>query len=320
MAYYICNEKWDRSFSVPHCVVQDHLDDCDAVKLKVLLLVLHEPSSAIEADKLAEKLGQTAADIRDALNFWVRKGLLQTEMPNVPQTEAAIPVAENKAKPLSKPTPARMTANEIHEMTQRQPLIRSLLHETEAILGKTLTSTDISTVISLYDWAGIPADVILMVVAHCASLDKRNLRYIEKTAMNWQELGLDTADKVENYLNEQTLVRQREKEVQSAFGIYDRKLTGKEKESIAKWYEEFGFGIDMIRLAYEKTVDNTGKVSFPYIAKILSNWNEKGIRTPAQALAETNPVIKAQDAEKKEYSFDLESFEQQHRWNVPDAE
>ena len=59
-------------------------------------------------------------------------------------------------------------------------MANALENETEAILGKTLTSTDISTVISLYDWAGIPADVILMVVAHCASLDKRNLRYIER--------------------------------------------------------------------------------------------------------------------------------------------
>ena len=192
-----------------------------------------------------------------------------------------------------------------------------MLHETEAILGKTLTSTDISTIISLYDWAGIPANVILMAAAYCASIDKRNLRYIEKTALSWQEMGLDNDEAIEKYLDSQTIRRKREQEVQNAFGIHDRRLTAKEQKWIEQWYCEFHFSIDMLRLAYEKTVDNTGKVSFPYIHKILSTWHEKGFQKPEEALSESAPPEKQKKEEKKEYSFDLEEFEQLHRWHVP---
>ncbi|HAG57644.1 MAG TPA: hypothetical protein DCL14_06400, partial [Ruminococcaceae bacterium] len=230
------------------------------------------------------------------------------------ETKKAPPTGSSTA---SKPSPARMTANEIHELTQRQPVIRSLLHETEALLGKTLTSTDISTIISLYDWAGIPANIILMAVAYCVSIDKRNLRYIEKTALSWQEMGLDSDKAIEKYLDSQTIRYKQQQEVQNAFGIHDRRLTSKEQKWIDQWYGEFHFSIDMIRLAYEKTVDNTGKVSFPYIHKILSAWHQKGLRTLEEALAESlSPPKQAKD-EKKEYSFDLEEFEQLHRWHVP---
>ena len=156
-----------------------------------------------------------------------------------------------------------------------------------------------------------------MAVAYCVSIDKRNLRYIEKTALSWQEMGLDSDKAIEKYLDSQTIRYKQQQEVQNAFGIHDRRLTSKEQKWIDQWYGEFHFSIDMIRLAYEKTVDNTGKVSFPYIHKILSAWHQKGLRTLEEALAESlSPPKQAKD-EKKEYSFDLEEFEQLHRWHVP---
>lgn len=323
MGYQICFENWKTTFSIP-CSVTDECLSCGAVQLKVLLLVLRHQQNDICPEELANRLNLPAADIRDALNYWTAAGVLKyqpEQEPAVVQTSSAQaePVQQQETPPAHpagpKPSHARMTASEIHDLTQRQPVIRSLLHETEAILGKTLTSADISTIISLYDWAGISPNVILMVVAYCASLEKKNLRYIEKTALSWQEMGLDNDQAIEAYLDRQTVIRKREQEVKKAFGIYDRNLTAKERDYIEKWYEEFQFSIDLIQLAYEKTVDRTGKVSFPYLHKILSSWKEKGITTPQQALSESSAKPAAE--EKKEYSFDLEEFEKQHRWRVP---
>ncbi|MDD3192236.1 MAG: DnaD domain protein [Oscillospiraceae bacterium] len=328
MEYQICYENWKNTFSVPCGVTDEYLAGCGAVQLKVLLLVLRHQSETISPEMIAKSLSVPAADIRDALNYWANTGILKAVSDSDPAGKEE-PVAPPAALPATdpvptipkaqspKPSPARMTASEIHELTQRQPVIRSLLHETEAILGKTLTSTDISTVISLYDWAGISANVILMAVAYCTSIDKRNLRYIEKTALSWQEMGLESDEEIGKYLDRQSTAHKREQEVQSAFGIHGRRLTAKEQGCISKWYGEFHFSIDMIRLAYEKTVDNTGKVSFPYIHKILSAWHEKGFRTPEEASSESAPRQSGQKDGKKEYSFDLEEFEQRHRWHVP---
>ena len=63
-------------------------------------------------------------------------------------------------------------------------------------------------------------------------------------------------------------------------GISGRDLTETEAGLLASWSETLGFSDDMIRLAYEKTVMQTGKASFNYMNAILKDWAEKGIRTP----------------------------------------
>jgi hypothetical protein len=39
----------------------------------------------------------------------------------------------------------------------------------------------------------------------------------------------------------------------------------------------------MLMNAYDRTVNNTGSISFPYMDKILSDWIEKGIKSSAEA-------------------------------------
>ena len=73
-----------------------------------------------------------------------------------------------------------------------------------------------------------------------------------------------------------------ESQVRHCFGIYDRKLSLNEKKMIHKWFIELGFGINMIRLAFNRCVDAIGKLSFQYIDKILLNWQRENVKTPEE--------------------------------------
>ena len=59
---------------------------------------------------------------------------------------------------------------------------------------------------------------------------------------------------------------------------------------------------ELIRLAYDRTVEATGKVSFAYIDKILAAWAAKGITTVQAAEAGRNAAVRAAEGD---YSFDL---------------
>lgn len=338
MGYQICYEKYGDAFMVPGCIVKEHLPFCSVVHLKVILCVLQWQQNPVEPERLAQTLNLPLEDIKDALNFWVNLGLLKnTPDPsgeknstapadkNAPyinkqeQTEKkdgyieAEPEQKDTAPP--KPTHARITASEIHEITCRQPVLRSLLHEAEGMLGKTLTSTDMSTLISLHDWAGMDPEVILLVVAYCVSSGKRNLRYIEKTALSWLEMGLDNDEAIEKYLATQSEVEKLYKQVKEDFGIYNRQLSTKEKEYIDKWFNEYHFSHQMVCLAFEITVDNTGKLAFAYLNKILASWHDKGYQTPQDTLKETSEQKK--NAGKKEYSFNLDDYEKFVKEHTP---
>ncbi len=47
------------------------------------------------------------------------------------------------------------------------------------------------------------------------------------------------------------------------------------------------FTTDMIREAYERCVNATGKLSLHYMNKILERWHKAGITTPKGAVLET---------------------------------
>ena len=93
----------------------------------------------------------------------------------------------------------------------------------------------------------------------------------------------------------------------------------------------------MLALAYEETLKNTGKASFPYMHKILSAWRSEGINTPEKAAerekrfreeslaaaAKKRPAGKpaagapAPSADEGAPSYDIDRAEQRMNTTVP---
>jgi DNA replication protein DnaD len=75
----------------------------------------------------------------------------------------------------------------------------------------------------------------------------------------------------------------------------------------------------MIEIAYDKMVDQIGKVSFPYINTILKSWFDNQIKTPEQtkdADEKKTLNIKSPKTKKKETSFSDNAFEK-IKYNIP---
>ena len=63
------------------------------------------------------------------------------------------------------------------------------------------------------------------------------------------------------------------------FGITDRSATQNEQNYIDKWINEWQTNLELIEIAAKRTVENTGKVSFPYCNKIIESWYKSGLKT-----------------------------------------
>ena len=72
----------------------------------------------------------------------------------------------------------------------------------------------------------------------------------------------------------------------------------------------------MIKLAYEKAVDNTGKLSFPYINKILLSWHENSINSVEKA--QQSEKIRKQQEAPIESTINPKDFEDLSTYTVPD--
>jgi len=315
MAFRINLGEWNQIFAVPACVVDRHLGSADGVKLKVLLYCLRHAGEPLEEEPAAAAAGCTPQEVRDALHYWCGAGLLTQGPDFLPAGEPAAPTGQKEEKARKKSPSRSVPKTSVADVLRRKEEseeVRFLLDQAENCLKKMLSSAEIATLVGLYDWAGMRVEVILMVLEYCVSIGKTNMRYIERTALDWANNGIDTHEKAEEYIKKITERGQQEALVKAAFGIYDRSLIDKEREYIAAWFQEYGFSINMIKLAFERAVERTGKLSFPYVNSILRSWYEKGITTPKQASEERKPPEQGESS-----SMDLAEFDRMGLYHTP---
>lgn len=301
--YTVNPNEYKKIFAVPSSVAEKHIKTAGALSLKVLLLVLSQPQ--ITVNKLAEALNTSEADIKDAANFWIVNGIFTSDA--APSSSEVDATDKSPIKRVSQ-APVRLSGKELESRVRESDDVKFMISEAERHFGKNLIPSEASVLVSLYDFAGLPVDIIIMIISYCASINKNNMRSVEKFALDWIDKGIDSHEAVAAHIKELTLKNSNESAVKSAFGIFNRSLTTKEKNFINSWFSQMHFDIEMIKLAYEKTIDSTGNLSFPYINKILASWSEKGITTPSQAMEEQKVDIKMRKASSAP-SYDLEGID-----------
>ena len=163
---------------------------------------------------------------------------------------------------------------------------QGLYQTVERRLGKKLSDTDLRSLYEIYDYLGLPVEVILILLTRCTEEFQEKygpnrvpkMPFIKKTAYAWRRMGIDTAEAAEEYLKKQSGLRVREKEILPILGITGRFPLDREREYIKTWVE-WGFPNDAIELAYEKTVLKKQSLNWPYMNTILKNWHGKGLHT-----------------------------------------
>lgn len=264
------------AFSLPSEVVDKHIKMAGAVQLKTLLYIYRNPAADIDAEAISAYLSIPTADVRDCLSFWADAGLLLSN------GEVAKPLSPAPEAPRVhiRPQTQKPDRAEVVKRGNENAEIAFLLRETQQKLGRTLRQSESSTLVWLYDDEGMSVSVILMVIEFAISDGKANIGYIERTALDWLDSGVETPADAEQKIAEIYKTRNYFAIMRRAFGLPDRLPGKKETEFSRLWIGEWKLSGDMLRAAYEICVDNTGKYSLTYIGKILKDWHLKGITKP----------------------------------------
>lgn len=167
------------------------------------------------------------------------------------------------------------TANEINSFNEKSEVVE-FMYIAQKLLGKTLSASDVNTLLFFYDVLGFDSDLIVYLLEYAISNNHRQMRYIEKTAISWANEGIDTVDKAKASTE---LYSSRCYPVLKAFGISGRNPGAGEKALIVKWTDSYGFPMDIVLDACNRTMNAIHQPSFEYADSILTKWKEKGIRT-----------------------------------------
>ena len=344
-------------FVLPADVVDRHLKLAGSAQLKVLLwFYRHASGAASDMGSLVKFMGLPKADVLDAIQYWLDCGLIVEEGGEPPVSEApaikaaepepAKPVREAPAAEPSKPNPAyengqktlplpelpvvKPTMKQIAIRAGESEAVRTLFLEAQNILGRTIGFDAQSSLLMLHDHYGLPAEVILMLCQYARTHNKQNsMTYILKFGKDWAEREIDTFDKAEAQLEQLEKSNKAWLKLKTLAGISTPLPTMAQQKFLAAWVGGWGFSVDMIYMAYEEMAENTGKLSFSYINKILNGWHDLGLKTPedVEAYKESRrqppPVKKPKEALKKEgkkssglhgRSYDLDEAERRARY------
>lgn len=296
-------------FAVPADLVDKYLKIASGSSIKVLLYILRNSDKALDSSLVAAELSMNAEDVDDALVFWRQIGLLEKRadelIPALNGTDSAasdinsqppelshtadISSAEEQARLEVLKTQVLRTPQfspvEIADTVKNDEKIKYIFSRCESLFGRPLKHTEQNALITIIEHIGLPAEVALMLVDYCYSIDKCSPAYLRNVAMDWVENGVTDFAAAEQYISVLQSKNTAESTIKSVFGL-NRALSQKEKEFAALWINEWGFNSEIITIAYDINVNSKGKCSFPYISKILENWHDKGLMTKEQVLSE----------------------------------
>lgn len=297
----ITNESLHDVTIVSNIFIDYYMSDANGEYVKTYLYLLRAVTTGevLSVVSIADKLNYTERDVYRALKFWEKQGILSLTFGNDNSLQAIrlLPiskpltdtdsVSENVTKTLVTPSETIATPSlnfqepEKHAFTLDEMAefktntdVAEILFIAEQYLGKTLSNTDINTILYIYDGLKFPVELIEYLIEYCVTKEHKSMHYIEATALAWARDNISTVEQAKN--NSDTYNKNCFA-VLKAFGIKNRHPAPAEQEMITTWTNDYGFSLDIIVEACNRTIQAIHTPNFSYADRILVRWKEQGV-------------------------------------------
>ena len=246
------------------------------VKVYLLLLRhLNANTGGLSICGLADHLECTEKDILRAFTHWSGEGLLKIDYDDAGNI-CGLAIGNSIPKtPLEKSVPEKISpAKKVNKPVNTQEDLRQLYFVAEQYIGKPLTVSEIKKINYFFDTLGFSTDLIEYLIEYCVENGHRTFRYIESVALSWSDAGIDNVEDAKTNVSN---FNKNYYAILNAFGIKGRAPAPAETGYMKRWIEEYGFALDVILEACNRTITNTHKPDFKYTDSILKNWNTSGV-------------------------------------------
>lgn len=298
---------------IPNLFIDHYMPSANGSFVKVYLYLLRTMSSPVDVpvtiSSIADRLDDTEKDIVRGLCYWEKvnlisltrgsdneidsitindiyslstsSGELQEEVYTAAANETTTVVDEH-LEPTEEELKHSPTLNfdkptysdaQIKQLTDTDE-VKWLLNIIEIYLERLIKPMDIQLILYLYESLGFSAELIMYLYEYCVSKGKKNPSYIEAVAISWAEEGIDTVEKAEAST---ALYNSNYSAINKAFGL-NRAPGQVEKQFINRWLNKYGFSIDIIVEACNRTILSAQRPDFKYADKILETWFKKGVK------------------------------------------
>lgn len=248
----------------------------------LLYLYLLRTGGVLSPKDAARDLKRTDREISETAERLRALGLLSPSAggPAKPPAAAKLPPADELPE---------YSAQDISLCSKQDNEFRAVVTETQRLLCRMLSGADLNKLFGIYDYLGLPGEVILMLINRCVSEYNEKygsgrlptMRTIEKEAYAWANREIISLDSAEEYVRALDERKSASGLVKQVLGIHGRDLSLTERRYVDGWLD-MGFGAPALEIAYDRTVTQTGKLQWKYMNSIICSWHEKGLHTPEE--------------------------------------
>ena len=285
---------------ISNIFIDQYMKDANDAQLKIYLYLVRmlQAHEDVSICQIADCFNHTEKDVLRALRYWEKCGVLtlsydsdrnlqQIHMNDLSRIGEARPAA---AKPLFDPSSSvavisrqaipllspyekpSYSLDDLKEFGKRESTAQ-LFYIAEQYLGRTLSSSDMKSILFFSDKLQFSDELIDYLLQYCVERGKKDFRYMEKVAVSWAQAGVTTSEEARRHSSRY------DKSVYSIMNALGKTSTPTQSEVsyIRRWMEEYGFETDVILAACERTVLATDKHRFAYADSILAAWHKAGV-------------------------------------------
>ena len=267
------------------------------LKIFLTLAMLEKSEGSADEEKLISALdeyGIEKSGISEVFAFLRGAGLIE---------KVTLKAEEVKEEPKKEHKPTSRityTSKELAEAVTKSDF-KAVVEYASRRLGKTFNTSELATLYSFKEYLSLPCDVIMLGIEHCVNEGKGSLRYIEKLLIDFADKEINTYQKVEAYIKKREDYLSFEGQIRKMMGLGTRTLTSKETTFIGQW-QVWEVSSELIKLAYDKTVEKTGKVSMNYMHKIIESWHTSGFKTVSEVeIGDKKPTSESSTFDPEEF-------------------
>lgn len=156
--------------------------------------------------------------------------------------------------------------------------------------------------------------VLISLFDYCFRRSALNMKYVQTVAEAWGSNKIQTWEDLDSYYQKQDALVKIKKTIAKKLG--KQTLTQYEEAYIEKWLLDYGYNLNIIEIALKRSVYKSNP-TFEYFNNIITNWHERGLKTPEEVYAFIEQREKQRkDTKQLEKQVNKASYEQRQYSNL----
>ncbi len=250
----------------------------DYIKVYLYLIFLSKYGKDIKINDLSKKLELPLKTIQDSIKYWEDLGVITKKNTGYIIND----LQEIELHKLYKPR-VSLSVEAMQQTTQNQYRAKAIENINNEFFQGIMSPSWYGDIDLWFKKYGFDEEVMIALFRYCYNRSALHRNYIQAVADAWSKNNIKTFNDLDSYFEKQEKLNVLYKSISKKLG-YTRPLTQYEQAYIDKWSLDYNYNLTTIEIALKKTTSKANP-SFDYIDKLLTDWHDRGFKTPEQIQA-----------------------------------